>query len=89
MTMEGTDINYLAVGHLRSRASWACSQFIDTIIKEPAFYQQVMGEVMTLLKDPELPVKFQAAVALRALIYDSEEGEARENVVELIGGVLP
>ncbi len=51
--------------------------------------QGITQEMMTLLADPDLPVRFQAAVALRGLIYNPEESAPREGIEELIGAVFP
>jgi len=76
------------VGHLRSRAAWVVAQMVDTIALDPAFFQVVVTEVMNLLNDPAFPVRFQAAVALRSLIYDQENAKPREAIAELVGAVL-
>lgn len=60
-------------GHLRSRAAWTVAQFAPTVTKDAQFSQQVVTEVMNLLRDPDFVVRFQAAVSLRHLIYDSEQ----------------
>ena len=62
-----------AQGHVRSRAAWTVAQFAPTIAKDATFSQQVVTEVMNLLRDPDFVVRFQAAVSLRHLIYDSEQ----------------
>ena len=48
---------------------------------------QVVNEVMKMLGDSELAVRFQAAVSLRNLIYDSDLGVPRESVLPMIQAV--
>ena len=48
---------------------------------------QVVNEVMKMLGDSELAVRFQAAVSLRHLIYDSDLGAPRESVLPMIQAV--
>jgi hypothetical protein len=76
-------------GHLRSRACWISAELVDTVSKDPAFFQSTVSAVIGLLRDKELPVRFQAAVALRMLIYDGEKGAARAEVKDAVGQVLP
>ena len=76
-------------GHVRSRAAWTAAQFANTVSKDPEFSQQVVNEVMGLLRDTDFAVRFTAAVSLRHLIYDSEQGEARASVLPIVQGVLP
>ncbi|EKX49114.1 hypothetical protein GUITHDRAFT_56057, partial [Guillardia theta CCMP2712] len=76
-------------GHLRSRAAWTLSQYVDTILKDPSCFQSVLGEIINMLQDAELPVRFQAAIALRLFIYDMDEGAARTGVLPLLSGFLP
>ena len=58
-------------GHVRSRGAWTASQFGQTIAKDAELSQQMVQGVLQLLQDPDFAVRFQAAVALRNLIYDS------------------
>ena len=48
---------------------------------------QVVNEVMKMLRDSELAVRFQAAVSLRHLIYDSDIGAPRASVLPMIQAV--
>ena len=77
------------LGHLRSRACWISAELVDTVSKDPAFFQSTVSAVIGLLRDKELPVRFQAAVAMRMLIYDGEKGAARAEVKDAVGLVLP
>jgi hypothetical protein len=47
----------------------------------------VVNEVMKMLRDSELAVRFQAAVSLRHLIYDSDIGAPRASVLPMIQAV--
>ena len=76
-------------GHVRSRAAWCAAQFAPIISKDTVFAQQIVNEVMSLLRDTDFAVRFQAAVSLRHLIYDSSEGKARQSVLPMIQTVLP
>lgn len=78
-----------SAGHLRGRASWVLSQFVFSIQDEAQFFATVVTSVMELLRDADLPVKFQAAVSMRKLIYDERKQCAREGVKEQVGAVLP
>jgi len=77
------------LGHLRSRAAWILAQFVKTVLKDQPFFQACTREIMTLLRDADLPVRFQAAVALRGLIYDPERSTARPHIEPIIGPVFP
>ena len=76
-------------GHVRARAAWAASQFAETVSKDAEFSQQIVTGVMSQLRDTDFAVRFQAAVSLRHLIYDSEEGQARPSVLPIVEKVLP
>lgn len=76
-------------GHLRGRAAWMISQFVKTVMKDQPFFQAITSEMMTLLADSDLPVRFQAAVALRGLIYNPEDSAPREGIEQLVGAVFP
>jgi importin-7 len=76
-------------GHVRSRAAWTAAQFAPTISQDAQFSQQVVNEVMQLLRDSDFAVRFQAAVSLRHLIYDSDQGVPRPSVLPIIQAVLP
>ena len=59
-------------GHLRAKACWICGQFADIRFAEGKGQGQsfmgLMQLVMQRLQDPELPVKVDAVVALRAFV---------------------
>lgn len=76
-------------GHLRGRASWMLARFVRTIEVDADFIQKTVTSIMELLRDEQLPVRFQAAVSLRHLIYDEKTSSARESVNSLVGTVLP
>ena len=52
------------IAHLRARACWAMGHLSDLMNKESDFYLQVVRCVMHLLRDPELPVRFQVCLCV-------------------------
>lgn len=78
-------------GHLRARACWVLHYFNEIKLKSP----QTLAEIMrltthALLKDPELPVKVEAAVVLQMFLIAQEhaqkflEPQIKEITMELL-----
>jgi len=77
-------------GHLRGRSCWVLGQFGDFLAaKDSSLFVQAVGGVAQMLEDPHLPVRFQAAVSLRMLVYDPDRRAAQPAVEEHVGAVLP
>ena len=57
--------------------------------KTSDFYIQVLRCVVDMLRDPEMPVRFQACVSLRYLIYDAENRCAWKCIEGVVAQVLP
>ncbi len=58
------------IHHLRGRACWAMGHLFVLLDKSSDFYIQVLRCVIQMLRDPELPVRFQVSLlAHEALSY--------------------
>lgn len=71
-------------GHMRARACWVLQAFGDVEFKD----QNVLAEILrlstnALLRDPDLPVKVEAAIVLQVYL-SSQDGEAHNIVKEAI-----
>ena len=63
------------IAHLRARACWAMGHLADLMHKESDFYLQVVRCVVDLvLRDPELPVRFQVSVHVMCSLCASARG---------------
>jgi len=62
-----------ARGHLRAKACWVAGVYADTRFQQRAHFTQLMERVVHSLRDPELPVRVDAVVALRAFVDASED----------------
>ena len=53
-----------SIPHLRARACWAIGNLVVLLDKNTEFYLQIVRCVLSMLRDPELPVRFQVFVSL-------------------------
>eukprot|EP00899_Mesostigma_viride_P026574 jgi/Mesvir1/7100/Mv09206-RA.2 len=60
-------------GHLRAKACWLAGQYADIPFQNHATFTSLLGNVMNCLRDPELPVRVDAVVALRAFVDASQD----------------
>lgn len=56
------------IGFLRSRAAWVCARYANIDYENLEFKTNALESICRLLKDPELPVRYEAALALPKLI---------------------
>ena len=56
------------IGFLRARAAWVYSRFSNLPFESPDFKAQGLEAVCKLLLDPELPVRYEASLALPRLL---------------------
>lgn len=56
------------VGFLRARACWLFSQFYNAKFENPANFAAGLRQVVTMMRDPDLPVSISAAFSLKFLI---------------------
>ena len=73
------------IGFLKARALWVYGQFSSIPFSSPEHQSSVLAQVCTLVQDPSLPVKFEAAVCLpKVLAWEV----AKSRVQGEISGVL-
>ena len=63
-----------ARGHLRAKAAWVAGMYADTEFSNVENFNALLQRVISLLCDPELPVRVDAVIALRAFVDASDEG---------------
>mmetsp|Transcript_103123 Transcript_103123/g.166244 ORF Transcript_103123/g.166244 Transcript_103123/m.166244 type:complete len:1085 (+) Transcript_103123:63-3317(+) len=78
-----------SIHHLRARACWAMGHLAILVDKNSEFFIKVVRCVVAMLRDPQLPVRFQACVALRWLIHDASTRGPTVTVQAVIGEQLP
>lgn len=78
-------------GHLRSKACWLAGLYADTVFTEGqgrgATFSALLQCVITALSDPQLPVRVDAGVAIRAFVdavEDDDLGPIRPLVPDLL-----
>eukprot|EP00771_Trimastix_marina_P001384 gnl/Trimastix_PCT/2454.p1 GENE.gnl/Trimastix_PCT/2454~~gnl/Trimastix_PCT/2454.p1 ORF type:complete len:996 (+),score=362.35 gnl/Trimastix_PCT/2454:36-3023(+) len=69
-------------GFLRARACWIYGQFSDVPMTQPERFTQAIQCVLQCLNDTEIPVRIQAALAIRYLLND-------DNAVALLRPHIP
>mmetsp|Transcript_35700 Transcript_35700/g.79404 ORF Transcript_35700/g.79404 Transcript_35700/m.79404 type:complete len:941 (+) Transcript_35700:266-3088(+) len=72
-------------GHLRAKACWACGLYCTAEFgegKTQESYALLLQQVLACLNDPELPVRVDAAVAVKNFVEEVES-------VELLKPILP
>ena len=74
------------VGFLRSRAVWVFGQFAKSVFAngkaaQPEQFHKVFSSVMALMRDAELPVRVQAALAINGIV---EANCAPEAVLQVL-----
>lgn len=57
-----------SIGFLRARACWAYGQFSSYNFPDPDHQKQVLEKICLLVLDPQLPVKYEAALALPKIL---------------------
>lgn len=55
-------------GYLRSRACWIFSEYYEIDYENPANFLAGLAATVTCMRDPELPVRVQAGLAMRNLV---------------------
>eukprot|EP01112_Ceratiomyxa_fruticulosa_P010852 TRINITY_DN2888_c0_g1_i1.p1 TRINITY_DN2888_c0_g1~~TRINITY_DN2888_c0_g1_i1.p1 ORF type:complete len:1156 (-),score=266.57 TRINITY_DN2888_c0_g1_i1:100-3441(-) len=70
---------------LRARACWVFSQFPNAPFKQPQSFMNGLKAVVSLMRDPELPVRIQAALAIRPLIMVKN---AKEEIRPILPSIL-
>ncbi|GJP29120.1 hypothetical protein CLOM_g11308 [Closterium sp. NIES-68] len=60
-------------GFLRAKAAWVAGQYADIPFSNPAHFGGALQAVVSLLRDPELPVRVDAVVALRSFVDACED----------------
>ena len=77
-------------GHVRSKACWISSEFADVIHElSPDLFMQLFLSIQVLMNDAELPVKVDAAVALRLFFEEVDEQQVeRCNFLGALPGLL-
>ena len=78
-----------AKGYLRSRACWVMGTLAEMLGEDATLLNEAMACVVALLRDPELPVSFQAALSIRSLIFDEASLGPRPLAAHAVQGVLP
>ncbi|CAI5517143.1 unnamed protein product, partial [Closterium sp. Naga37s-1] len=58
---------------LRAKAAWVAGQYADIPFSNPAHFGGALQAVVALLRDPELPVRVDAVVALRSFVDACED----------------
>ncbi|CAM6037581.1 unnamed protein product [Sphagnum compactum] len=56
------------VGHLRAKAAWVAGQYADITFTDQRNFTSALHRVVAALTDPELPVRVDSVVALRAFV---------------------
>jgi hypothetical protein len=71
-------------GHLRAKAAWVAGMYADTHFVNPDNFSALFQRVIGALRDPELPVRVDAVISLRAFV-----DAADENAVNGLRPILP
>ncbi|EKX42012.1 hypothetical protein GUITHDRAFT_141490 [Guillardia theta CCMP2712] len=93
--IENLISNFIAVelesprGHMRGRACWALGHLVDLMDVSSDQFTGLVHRVMRMFRDEHIAVRFQAAVALRMLIYDQDNRTAYASIRQDVGSVLP
>ena len=64
-------------GHVRAKAAWCAGVYAEIEFKNPQTFMSLFGSVVNALKDPDLPVKVDAVVALGSFV------EAADDIAQL------
>eukprot|EP00281_Chroomonas_sp_CCMP1168_P010083 CAMPEP_0206261978 /NCGR_PEP_ID=MMETSP0047_2-20121206/27963_1 /ASSEMBLY_ACC=CAM_ASM_000192 /TAXON_ID=195065 /ORGANISM="Chroomonas mesostigmatica_cf, Strain CCMP1168" /LENGTH=870 /DNA_ID=CAMNT_0053689269 /DNA_START=153 /DNA_END=2762 /DNA_ORIENTATION=- len=76
-------------GHLRYRACWLLGKLAEYLAKDPVVLNEAVSAVLAALQDQDLPVRFQAIVAMGALIFDTASHIPRVQATTALLPVLP
>lgn len=64
-------------GHVRAKAAWCAGVYAEIEFKNPQNFMTLFSNVVSALKDPDLPVKVDAVVALGSFV------EAADDIAQL------
>lgn len=64
-------------GHVRAKAAWCAGVYAEIAFTDPNNFMQLFSNVVSALKDPDLPVKVDAVVALGSFV------EAADDIAQL------
>jgi hypothetical protein len=60
-------------GHLRAKAAWVAGMYADTSFSNPDNFSALFQRVIGALRDPELPVRVDAVISLRAFVDAADD----------------
>jgi hypothetical protein len=60
-------------GHVRAKAAWCAGVFAEIDFTDKNAFQSLFGQVVSALKDTELPVKVDAVVSLASFVEAAED----------------
>jgi len=71
-----------ANGYIRAKACWIAGSYADVEFKNPNNFLQLFHLTLAAMRDPELPVRVDALVAIRSFVEQTED-------LEVLRPVLP
>lgn len=69
-------------GHIRAKAVSCVSKYSDITFRDQNNFMQLFSSVVNAMKDPEIPVRFEAVVGLGAFVQATDD-------VSALKGILP